>query len=161
MKYISLFLSALILSLYACKKEGNDDNCAGPIEDNSSLIFGHYYGECIGEDCIQTYKLSGAHLYEDTVDSYAGTGPLAFIQRSQEDYLLVSNLMDYYPEELLSQADTTYGCPDCADQGGLFIQLSNEGTVRTFNIDQDMAAVPSYLHLFMTKVNEYIGLIGN
>ena len=129
------FLSLVILILFsACSKDDDNADCENPIQNSDTLIFGHFYGECIGEDCIQTYKLSDGQLFEDTLDSYAGSGPSDFILLPQEDYDLVSDLMDFFPNELLSLADSTFGCPDCADQGGLFIRLESTADTSTFII---------------------------
>jgi hypothetical protein len=155
--YLPLILIGLLTS---CEKEKEIIiDCGGLTVYDSSLTFGYFNGECIGVDCIATYKLGIDQLFEDTLDSYAGSGPFEFILRPQEDYLLVNDLIDYYPNELLLLPDSVFGCPDCIDQGGLFIMLDTENVTSTFIIDQNQFAVPSYLHPFVDKVNEYTELL--
>ena len=73
----------------------------------------------------------------------------------------MEDLSDYFPDQLLSEEEEVLGCPDCADQGGLFIQYSENENVQSWRIDQSKNAVPAYLHEFMDKVNEKIDLINN
>jgi hypothetical protein len=161
MKKSLLFLS-IVLLCFACKKDNDEQNCGNGSgnEESDSLYFGHFYGECIGEDCMMTFKLSNGQLFEDTIDSYAGMGPFSFIQRSNEDYLLVDDLMEFIPTELMAIQDSTFGCPDCVDQGGLFVRWFNDGTEHTWIIDQ-AAVNPPYLVLFKDKVNDYIDFIND
>jgi hypothetical protein len=70
-------------------------------------------------------------------------------------------LVDFFPNQLLSEEETVFGCPDCSDGGGLFIQYSDNGNLKSWRIDQMQENVPSYLHSFMDQVNEAIVLINN
>lgn len=144
----------LLTLLFACKKEDNPT-----LENGNYLIFGHYYGECFGETCVETYKLTETQLFEDIINTYAGNGPFDFIELPAAEYEKTKTLMDYFPSELLQAEETTFGCPDCADQGGLFIQYADGSTIKSWRIDQSKGAVPTYLHAFMDKVNETITAI--
>ena len=73
----------------------------------------------------------------------------------------VKDLVDLFPTQLLNENVNTFGCPDCTDGGGLFIQYSENGTLKSWRIDQIKGNVPSFLHDFMDKVNEKIELINN
>lgn len=147
--YIALLLG--LFSLNSCKKEK---------EQNASdyLIFGHFYGFCMGETCIETYKLDKANLYEDLNDNYGGA-PFNFVELSADKFEETKDLINYFPNQLLSEADGTFGCPDCVDQGGLLISYFVDGVLRTWRLDNDKSNVPSYLHPFMDKIDEKIELI--
>lgn len=149
-----LFLVCSLAILASCDK--NDDSFE--INQQNFLIFGHYYGECIGEGCVETFKLTETALFEDIIDDYSGEN-LEFIELKTEKFELVKDLEDFFPNELLNQNETVFGCPDCADGGGLFIQYSENGTTRSWRIDQSKNNVPEYLHNFIDKVNEKITLI--
>lgn len=136
----------------------SDDDNEININEQNFLIFGHFYGECDGEECIETFKLTDKSLFEDTVDDYNGQN-MEFIELENDAFEKVKNLTDYFPNQLLNQNETVFGCPDCADGGGLFIQYSENGNVKSWRIDQVKANVPNYLHNFMDKVNEKIALI--
>ena len=148
---LALFIPILFLSV-SCS---NDDI---GLTDTSYLVFGHFYGECIGEGCVETFKLTKTALFEDTVDDYSGQ-ELNFVPLETNKFEQVKDLMDFFPSRLFMEKDNIFGCPDCADGGGLFIQFSQNGKVKSWRIDQDKDNVPSYLHQFMDKVNEKIRLI--
>lgn len=149
MKYLIIGLVALFVAF--CSKE--DDIT---IDENDYLIFGHFYGECRGEECVEIFKIKGDVLYEDTTDSYVAT-EFEFVPLSQEKFELVDNIPAIIPGRLLDEAKNTIGCPDCVDQGGLYIEVSDNGEVKSWRIDQNKEEVPVYLHDFMDHVNEAIG----
>jgi len=156
MNKVKILLPFLLFAvLFSCKKD--DDPV---LEGGDYLIFGHYYGECFGETCMETYKLTSSKLYEDIIDSYGGTGPFDFKELTDREYEKAKDLIDYFPPELLKASTSTFGCPDCADGGGLFIEYAHNGKVNAWHIDQMKDQVPDYLHGFMDKVNEKIVLIG-
>ena len=155
MKKICFLLPTIFVFVYSCSKDSEIK-----LSDNNYLVFGHFYGECFGEGCVETFKLTNTKVYEDILDSYSGDD-FSFTELENDKFEQVKDLIDYFPEELLLVTETHIGCPDCADQGGILIQLVNGDNVRSWRIDQSKSATPNYLHEFMDKVNEKIGLINN
>ena len=153
MKNIFLFL-IVIGTFTSCDKDG--DNIT--INEQNFLIFGHFYGMCAGEGCVETYKLTDVKLYEDIVDDYYGQN-LDFVELDNNLFELVNDLADFFPVQLLNESDAVFGCPDCADGGGLFIQFSDNGVLKSWRIDQVQNNVPNYLHDFIDQVNARIVLI--
>ena len=152
-KYGLLFLTSF--TLLGCSSE---DNTA--LNNEDYLIFGHFYGFCIGENCIEIFKLTNDTLYEDSNDNY-GISPLNFEPLDNSKFKLAQDLMLYFPEKLLTENEAIIGCPDCADGGGLYIEYSKNGIIKHWKIDQMKMNVPTYLHAFMDKVNEKISLIND
>ncbi len=150
----ALLLIFIFGTFISCKK----DNSRIVIDDKNFLIFGHFYGECLEEGCVETYKLTDKKIFEDTIDDYSGKN-LNFVELNKDKFERVNDLIDFFPNELLNTNETVFGCPDCADGGGLFIQYSENGRLKTWRIDQDKENVPSYLYNFIDKVNEKIMLI--
>ncbi|CAM1347614.1 hypothetical protein [Tenacibaculum crassostreae] len=154
MKRIVVIL-AIVGVLFSCND--NDLNEIN-INEQNYLVFGHFYGMCGGEDCVETFKLTNTTLFEDIIDDYSGVD-MDFIELEKDKYEQTKDLINYFPNKLLNQKETTFGCPDCADGGGLFIQYSENGNIKSWRIDQDKNNVPEYLHKFMDKVNEKIALL--
>ena len=155
MKTIQLFaLTMMIFFISACDNEIK-------LSENDYLIFGHFYGECLGENCVETFKLTNDKLFEDGTDNYFGNGTFNFVELANGKFEQTKDLTDYFPMQLLTETETTFGCPDCADQGGIFIQYCKNGVIKSWRIDQSKTNVPTYLHNFVDKVNEKIGLINN
>lgn len=153
-------MKKLLLGLFAIGMLLSCSNDAIKINEQNFLIFGHFYGMCIGENCVETFKLTDKGLFEDTVDDYSGQN-MKFIQLDNEKFLKAKDLVDFFPSQLLKEKEMIIGCPDCADGGGLFIQYSENGNVRSWRIDQEKQNVPPYLHRFIDKVNEKIKLINS
>ena len=153
-KGFTLLMAIVILT--SCNK---DEDCT-TINEQNFLVFGHFYGMCGGEECVETYKLTDLKLYEDILDDYSGQN-LDFVELDNETFEQINDLVDFFPNQLLNETDTVFGCPDCSDGGGLFIQYSDNGNLKSWRIDQFQENVPSYLHSFIDKVNEKISLINN
>lgn len=127
--------------------------------DENYLIFGHYYGECGGEKCIEKYKLKSDKIFEDINDVYPGVTPLTppnYVQLPQDKFQMANDLMTYFPSTLLNQTNHVIGMPDASDGGGLYIEYHFNGLNRVWLIDQFKQNVPEDYHNFMDKVNEKI-----
>lgn len=124
------------------------------------LVFGHFFGECMGESCVLTYKLTSTALYQDTILDYSCTNN-SFVQMSEQDFNQVSGLLESFPTNLLDESEDVLGCPDCLDQGGLHIEYSGSMGEGVWRIDQIQSAVPEYLHSFMDEVNASINILYN
>lgn len=160
--YINYKLSMTIILagiLYSsCCREDVEQN----ISTESYLIFGHFYGECLGEQCVEIFKLENEKLFEDLDALYPNSQSIysgEFTELEDNMYQLAKDLVDYIPEELLESTENVFGCPDCADQGGLYIEYKSGILLKHWMIDQSKTGVPGYLHEFMDKVNEKIELI--
>lgn len=145
-----LFAALVLLIFSGCEKES-----AGAYS-GKSLIFGWYFGECVGEGCVETYLLTGNNLYEDTKDSYMGNGGFNFVKTGYPQYLKAKDLYDYIPEKLLKLDVPVIGVPDGGDWGGIYIQYSDGGVTKTWLIDMMESNIPEWLHPFVLKVRETI-----
>ncbi len=150
-------LSILLLSfcLFSCKED--------EVIETDYLIFGHFYGECIGESCVLMYKVEETRVLEDTVADYPNqqmtySGNFN-VELSNTDFELASELIDLVPEELFEETNTIIGQPDAADQGGLYLEYNFEGERRYWYIDQNKGFLPQYLHPFIDEINNRIFLI--
>ncbi len=154
---LSLMLLSCLL-LLSCEKDKPTPNGSESTEDY--LIFGHFYGFCVGEQCVQTYQLTTTKLYEDTSDIYYNPEhDYHFVERSSEDFALASHLLASFPADLLDEEPEVIGCPDCADQGGLLLVYEINGIKRSWRIDNDRQNVPAVLHPYLTSVDSVLALL--
>lgn len=155
MKKYYLILSFLFFAI-SCKENSTI------IKTDDYLVFGHFYGECLGEQCIEIFRLANSKLYEDTLDnypSYSGFYKGNFVSLSSVKYNSVKDLWDYFPNELLAEKDTVFGCPDCRDQGGLYIEYSRGSSHRFMLFDNDTNKIPQKYHTFLNNVKAKIKLL--
>ncbi|MCF8277598.1 MAG: hypothetical protein K9J17_12765 [Flavobacteriales bacterium] len=152
-----LVLISSIALISSCKKE---EDCL-QLTGDDYLIFGHFFGECGGESCVETYKLTDAQLFEDQTDDYNAVLPFVFVELDNSTFLEVNDLMDYFPAELLAISDSTFGCPDCADQGGLLVEYYHEGQLHKWRLDRAQSPETAFLQSFADKVVEKIAIIND
>lgn len=146
-------LTIFLLGLFTVSCNGLTDYSN---KQTDYLIFGNFYGMCVGDDCVANFKLTDGDLYKDANDSYAGMGNFLFKKLSADKSEIAEDLYKKVPAKLLSSKSQTFGCPDCVDQGGIYIEISQDGNVKEWKIDQDKDNIPSYLHDFVDEVNARI-----
>jgi len=156
-KFLPITLSIFILlSITSCTKDGTK-----PITVDY-LIFGHFYGYCLGEKCIEIYKIVPMQLLEDTNDTYPKSTTFykaTYISLSAQNYNDVKDLTLAFPQDLWDETNTVIGTPDAADGGGLYIECSQNGKRRFWLLDQAKINVPSKYHSFIDQVNAKIKLL--
>jgi hypothetical protein len=151
-----VMLSIFIMVFASCQDE------TITISAPDYLVFGHYYGECIGEQCVEIFRLEQDKLYEDKMDAYPYSNGFyigSYILLSQEKFNKVKDLTGFFPADLLTEQDTVIGQPDAGDWGGLYIEYNIDGVRKFWLIDQMKSNVPAKYHEFIDKVNEKISLL--
>lgn len=153
----NLFL--LFLLVAACQSEYAYDE-----ETTSSdyILFGHFYGECVGEQCVEIYKLTDRSLYEDNRDEY----PLSIQSYNGEfsrlpnfQFLKVSDLQSEIPTELMSISAVIVGQPDAGDWGGIYFEIVSNGEKRFWLIDKMETNIPEGIRPFVKKIESSIAAI--
>jgi hypothetical protein len=150
MKKIICLLCCL-LSLEACQQE----ELANP----DYLVFGHFYGFCQGERCVEIFRVDPRNLYEDTKDVYpTSTRPYEgnYVLQSDPQYQKVRDLSNHIPAKLLKEENTVIGQPDAGDWGGIYIEIKKNRQHRFFLIDKKRENIPAYLHPFIEEVEAAI-----
>jgi hypothetical protein len=154
MKKLS-FLLAITMTIFMTSC--NDDD---PNEANEFVTFGRYYGFCQGEDCIQYFRVTKRKVFEYPdnclpipVSSCYETNPTELSDAKAD---IAESLIDNFPDALFDESESTLGCPDCVDQGGLFIEILKNGDRRAWDIDQTKGNLPTYLHDYVDEINSVI-----
>jgi hypothetical protein len=144
------------LFIMSCSKEGK-----GLSASDDYLIFGKYFGLCMGEECVETYKLTSTQLFEDREDTYFPPGEYDFELLSEELFEKVKDLKDQFPSRLLDEESQTFGCPNCYDQGEYFIEIPYNGETKSWRVDTNLDDIPTYLHEFVRHIDESISALKN
>ncbi len=161
---ICTFTLISLSSLIAC---GGSSNSSGQIiasttntnnASDSSLIFGHAYGMCQGEHCVETFKLTESKLFEDKKDDYSHQS-FDFEQLSNSKHNQVKDLLNQVPNALLTHETGRIGCPDCADGGGIYISVVDNGQNKSWFIDNNLSNVPTELHAFVKQIRKKIKIL--
>jgi hypothetical protein len=150
----------IILTLVSC-----DNDLVKPLESNSEyVVFGHFFGFCAGEECVEIFKLTENHLFEDSKDAYP-----SYEKSYQGDFHLlndatfqkVKGLKDLIPQQLLTTNETVVGQPDAGDWGGIYFEVRVNGEKKFWLIDKMEMNLPDYLKPFVSEIENRIDLINN
>lgn len=157
-----MVMTFIVGSGIACYSECDCGEETGQFE---YLVFGHFYGECGGEGCVETFKIEYEHLFEDTLDQYpdvTNATERSYITLPEAKYDLVKDLVDQFPDELYAEADHVIGQPDAGDWGGIYVEIrhTNDPARSGFwLLDQMESNMPQVYNVFVDKINEKISLI--
>lgn len=142
---IASFL-VMLLFLSSCS-EDNLDNL-------DYFAFGNSFGMCQG-NCATFFLIKDKSIYPDDMDFYTGSS-LKFKAEvlSNEKYDLAQELIENFPDYLIINPDKTFGCPDCADQGGIHIEIQEDGVIKRWHFDTTISNLP-------TEIQDYVQEISN
>jgi hypothetical protein len=147
MNKIFLALLAFIILSSSCQKDDHSNEIA-------YIVFGTYSGLCNGsENCIETYKLTPTELSEDSNDFYPCKAPYQFVLRSNSDFNQASPIQTAFSDEMFDLPDSTFGCPDCLDQGGMYIEIKKNNQIHKWHLDQIKANIPEVFHPIHDEIN--------
>ncbi len=153
MKSYYIFFLGIFL-FFSCS---NDDDQSGTRQ--GSLIFGTFAGECFG-DCFDVFRIDNGKLQEDQVvdfftQDYSFTSSFTF---PELQFNLYKNILSEIPQELVDGSDKTYGCPDCADQGGFYFEIrTSDGATKKYIVDTNNTTDQSEeILVFKNKISEII-----
>ena len=147
-KYV-LFFFTMIMFL-SCNKDNDFPTCY------EHFIFGSYACECAGQ-CAWLYQLTNDELVIGDGEScmpdhytYAGT-PL-----SKDKFEIAHRVVDELPDTLLENSEDRFGCPDCHDQGGYYLELRTKSSTRKWSIDTDADDLPEFLMDYQKTIHDVL-----
>lgn len=155
-----VILSLVLVTAFSCKQENIDNKIV--LSQSDYLVFGHFYGECGGANCIRIFKLESNQLSEDIRDIYPTSSNFYdgnYIQLNQQKLSIARDLVDDFPTDLLNEPKNVIGQPDAGDWGGLYIEYYYKGVKKFWLLDQMKSNVPAKYHNFINKVNAKIKLL--
>lgn len=147
-----LLIAAIIGILTACSKRAT-------VGGNATVIqFGTSYGFCIGNSCITNYRLSTDGKLIKTTSSPTGANSVTTIVTDATQLSQADRVFRQAPEGLMAiTKDTSFGCPDCADQGATVVRVRNtkakDDTV-TIRFDNFLDGNPTEFRTFVELIKE-------
>lgn len=148
MKLILYPLITILLLLSSCQKDGLDS-----IE---YFAFGNAYGMCQG-NCTNFFLVKDNSVYPDDMDYYAGSS-LKFKTEAlpDEKYIRAKELIENFPGYLSKNPGKTFGCPDCADQGGIHIEIKENRQIKTWHFDTNISSLPPEIREYVKEISNVI-----
>ncbi len=141
MKYFLLSL-LIVLGTTGCKKD---------VQTSDYFAFGTAANFCL-DDCAHFYKLAGERLYPDEMTKYTGKMKFSDTPLPDDKFQLAQPLEATFPGYLESRPDTTFGCPDCHDQGGYHIERRKNGRTEAWHFDTDVNQQPEEVRPYLQEM---------
>lgn len=154
MKRLLIIYLSLTFTLTNCKTKPSENP---PMQGASALIFGKYHGFCQG-DCARLYKMADNQLYADQVKRLIEPDSLIFSSTpmSEKAYQIAERLLADFPQELMKEPEEVIGCPDCADQGGYYLEWRSGDVTRRWRLDTNQTALPAYLAAYTKRIESVL-----
>ena len=120
------------------------------------IIYGRFCGECGGE-CATMYKFDilNNKLSADHTDGfweYERGKPITFTTEIHDEkkLLLARQILDSIPVIILStkKSKEKYGCPDCSDGCGIFLETKRDTIIKKFYIDYQTTELTGEIKIF-------------
>jgi hypothetical protein len=130
-----------------------------------NVVFGIFCGKC-SKHCATLYAYSSQDqktLYVDSTDSYFQQRDAPIICQTpvhdSAKIQLVQQLIADIPDELLYRTELTrtFGCPDCSDQCGIYMEFVNHQSRYRFYIDTQPDQLKGNVKDFAAKVIKVVG----
>lgn len=126
------------------------------------IAFGTFYGECVGEQCVEIYRLEDGHLFENTADMYPGSQmPLDgdYTELSGALYDAVKDMIGPLPAGLRDTSATVIGQPDAGDWGGAYLEWTEGSYHKFWLLDLHLGNVPSQYHPIIGQIQAAVARI--
>lgn len=123
-----------IFTLSACNKDSPEP--AVP-DSPDYLVFGRF-ASGMSSESSQLFRVSLSTFEQDIVTDFFPRLDYEFeseITMSQADWSNARQLIDLLPQSLIETEFHIYGCPDCADQGGYFLEFGSNGEGKKVLLD--------------------------
>lgn len=106
------------------------------------------------------YLIQYDNLYPSDMDygySYVQPTPLKFKKAKlpADKYNLALVIQRDLPQFLKDHPNTTFGCPDCLDQGGLHIEIKENGVIKRWHLDVD-DKTPEVVKTYMAEMDSIL-----
>ncbi len=148
-KIAFLLLFTLTQMAFSCEK---DELQADAVD---YFIFGEFHCFCNPDAgaCASLYKYTPGSLIKGEGEA-CNLEEFTYETPSMDaaDVAEAAALLEDVPDELYASKETTFGCPDCADQGGYYVSIKQKGKVKTWRIDTRTDDLPKFLVPFQQKL---------
>ncbi len=151
----------LLFFLLAAFQCSPGDEKEGTVQDY--LLFGTKFGFCVSA-CNRLYYLDSEGLYQyisktrETIaaEEFKSKGVLL----SKEKFTSYKHLLSSVPSELSLIETETFGCPNCYDQGEIYIEFKNDKGLKSFRADTKIVDNPSWLQPFAAELKKAVEDLG-
>ncbi|MFY0592409.1 hypothetical protein [Roseivirga sp.] len=129
-KILSLTLLFCLIALNSCENEGFPSEA-------ENILFGSFAGHCFG-NCFNAFQVDSSKVQSHDAEGHFTFDQYEFQPTRTLDKAAFTEaraIVKGIPSELIDSKIESYGCPDCADQGGYFVFFETDGSRQMVIID--------------------------
>lgn len=126
-----------------------------PHGEEEYFVIGRAAGRCAG-DCATFYSLKNGTAYADDMTYFHRTeNELSFDAKALPDNKSkkLKELSGKIPQYLKDHTNQTFGCPDCRDQGLIYIETKINGVKKHWMLDTDTRELPAEIRSYAEDVS--------
>jgi len=152
MKKIFIILM-IVLAGFFCKKINTEQKSKKTEAD--TFLFGVDGGLRPGN--YTYFKIQEEKIYRNQPYT-VGQETILFDTNSLEHnkYLLSKELKEDFPDYLLNHPNQTFGCPNCADQGAIHIEMEHNGVLKIWDIDTEINQQPVEIRSYIKRLQQLV-----
>jgi hypothetical protein len=142
---------------------GSDKNVnsasSGSKSNITQIVFGRFCGRCLSGKCAPMYKLdiNKKELWLDNSNHYSEGVPLVFNEKlGEKQYRIAAQLPTKISDALLKSNEKRFGCPNCADQCGFYLEVTSPGKKHSYEIDTDTRALTGFAKTISEDLHQII-----
>lgn len=170
-KYVALIAFLGMFLLVMCTADPIDVEIEEETKARTSVntepkivVFGRYYGRCIGNNCVEIYRFDGSNIYEDINEKRPGHDDFFegnFKHLVELDVRLnLFKLVNELPyEHLTSLRGNIVGDPGAYGQGVYYLEYQDTFIRKFWIIDTDKSNTPKEIHPYTDLLGEMIDII--
>ncbi len=146
---ITFIIVIITFAGFFCKKINFSRNSKTSARD--TFIFGTDGGSRPGN--YTYFKIENEKVYRNKAFA-PGQETILFDSNPLPDdkSLLAKELKESFPGYLLNHPNQTFGCPNCADQGAIHIEMEHNGTLNSWDIDTDVNQQPAEIRPYIKRL---------
>lgn len=150
---VFFIVTSIALAGFFCRKAASEQKSKRPATD--VFTFGVEGG--LKAENYTCYKIQKEKIYQNnpykTIQQTIlfNNDPLA-----NDKYLLAKELKDNFPAYLRSHPNQTFGCPNCADQGAVHIEMEHNGVLKSWDIDTNKSLQPVEIRPYIERLLQII-----
>lgn len=142
---VVILFTFFTIVISSCKKDDGNEH----LITVSSLSFGK--AAFAAETTLKYYKLTPYEIYQDSTVGPNGQIFFSSVPLNHEKQLIARHLLERLPGYLIEHPNQTFGCPNCEDQGLVYIETTIQGVPMKWYIDP--TSFPSQLSSFVADLN--------
>ena len=122
-----------------------------------SIIFAYYFNEVRRLLTNRNIFIINGKIYPDSTSGLVLPLVFSTVPLTLTKYNLALPLLINFPAYLTNHANATFGCPQCIDQGIIYIERRDNGVKTVWRIDPILDSIPVQIQPYIQSMTMIVG----